>query len=170
MSVSVRTSNNRLKKAATLLRKVHRQKQDQKRRAKLKGTTTIAPEFNMEVWGRLFQPDVYEAKEDLSCLTSACAIGHIAPYFKRSGFKLVVDYNNYSEVKQQLIPEFDGLSSFAAVCAFFGISDKVCHYFFGPDAYKDEIGHERNPEPLEVAQRIESWLRQGRPERVSYYY
>lgn len=102
--------------------------------------------FNMASWGR----------HDDYCGTSACAIGW-ATYFRLFddvGFKAEILTLN------SIAPYYDGLSSWDAVHAFFGLTDAEAANLFVPAAmYPDEVADrirdlladQPSPEPLHVS-------------------
>jgi hypothetical protein len=74
----------------------------------------------------------WKGKPDLSCGTTACAVGWATtiPEFQQLGLRLYRSDPEYD--MNEASPEFEGLHSFTAVSCFFGIDvDKVNYLFMG---------------------------------------
>lgn len=121
---------------------------DHLRKVRVKIATEKLPAFNMEIWGEVEEPGVFKARKDLSCMTSACAIGHTAHLFKKQGFKLKLD----SDEPDRLIPFYKTYYGIIAVSKFFDLTLEEADYLFHPSTYHYDVSIS------EVADRIEDFI------------
>lgn len=122
---------------------------DHLRKVRVQIALSKLPEFRMADWAVLEEPGVFKEKKNLSCMTSACAIGHAAHLFKKQGFKLVI----MGEESNKLVPVYRGKEMFDAVSEFFDLTDEEAEYLFHPIRYNDSY-----PTVSEVADRIEDFI------------
>ncbi len=115
-------------------------------------------EFDLYGWGRLKKTEKFENREDLSCLTAACAIGYCGNLFKDEGFLLTM-------IRGLVLPVFEGKKNWDAVTSFFDVPTAVAYYFFQTDSYQFQDNEENEnyqPMPAEVADRIRRYVRSGK--------
>lgn len=112
--------------------------------------------FNLATW--VGNDDVpWEGKDDLSCGTSACAMGWATtiPEFKQLGLHL----ERFSPSGQGFLV-FGEAKHFEAAAQFMDISLKEAEYLFDPAKYPEEDDTSR----LEVVERIEDFITNGMDE------
>ena len=117
--------------------------------------------FNLATW--VGNDDVpWEGKDDLSCGTSACAMGWATtiPEFKEMGLRLEQTTRN-----GQGFIAFGEFKHFEAAAKFMDITLKEAEYLFNPDQYPDDEDTSR----LQVCDRIENFVDNGGiPEEDEY--
>lgn len=109
--------------------------------------------FNLATW--VGNDDVpWEGMDDLSCGTTACAMGWATtiPEFKELGLRL--ERNSFSG---QGYLVFGEKKHFSAAAEFLDITEKEAEYLFNPDKYPEEDDTTR----LEVCERIEAFVDNG---------
>jgi hypothetical protein len=107
--------------------------------------------FNIAFWaGNTSQP--WLGMPDLSCGTTACAMGHAStiPEFRDLGLYMVKENG-----KGWL--QFGPYTHFEAAAAFLDISENAAIYMFDPDSYENGDYATR----LEVVDQIDSFLKNG---------
>lgn len=112
--------------------------------------------FNLATW--VGNDDVpWEGKEDLSCGTSACAMGWATtiPEFKQLGLHL----ERLSPSGQGFIV-FGEFKHFEAAAKFMDITYKESEYLFDPSKYPEDDYTTR----LQVCERIEDFIENGMEE------
>ncbi len=111
--------------------------------------------FYLEYWiGNNDTP--WDGEMNLSCGTTACAMGHAAliPEFQALGLSLKRVSRNGGTVT------YDGMTQFSAVACFLDISIREADYLFNPEDYLNDARTTR----MEVIDRIDYFLQNGLPE------
>jgi hypothetical protein len=113
--------------------------------------------FNYQFWvGK-----DWEGKADLSCGTTACALGWATtmPEFRRLGLQLVKLNSNYAFV----VSARTGASAFGAAQEIFGLDQDESAYLFSPGIlYHGEESPPRTATPREVASHIRDFVKRHR--------
>lgn len=108
--------------------------------------------FDMNRW----VGDSWGGKQDLSCGTKACAMGHAAtmPFFRKLGLKL----SRFGVGTG--VPAIRGVYGLSAAVEIFGIEWAEADYLFGGISLTGSHDHST---PKQVARRIRQFVKRGGP-------